>query len=149
MKLLDFDAYNAALPNFNVLLVNHINVHINNNYVREFHDGKYIFSNVTTDEGDLTFTISYDRFYQVPVLHFVKNGQLKQSGNSVVDIHPIMQTPYQMVHPCETQSIMGEIACPSSIQYLVCWFGIHIEQTNTGVQLRVPTMEGDDKHQHQ
>lgn len=138
MKSLSQNEFNSVLKNFNTLLVEYLNVPISHNYIKDSTAGKYIYSIVETKEGPIFFTVSYDKFYQVPVLYFQKNGQLKPSANCVVDIHPILQSPFLMVHPCETKTLMEELDCKDPLDFLICWFGIHIEQVSKEIQLRVP-----------
>lgn len=142
MKSLSQEEFDSILKKFNSLLIEYLNVPISHNYIKDSAAGKYIYSNVETKEGLVVFTVSYDKFYQVPVLFFQKNGQLKPSANCVVDIHPILQSPYLMVHPCETKTLMEELDCKDPLDFLMCWFGTHIEQISTEIQLRVPKVRG-------
>lgn len=137
--MVSISEFNNCLPAFNTLLINNINVPVTNNYVRNSRLGKYIVVILTISEGSLTVTVSYDSFYQVPVLFFLKNNQLDRHSKSMVEIHPILQTPYQMVHPCETQDIMDSLASQSGLEYLSRWFGIHIGEVCGEIELRVPT----------
>lgn len=141
MKLIDISTFNDNLKDFNNVLVNNINVVVKNSYVRDCQLGRYIFMCLCTSEGILDLTISYDSFYQVPVIYFLLNGQLLPYRSSLVEIHPILQSPYQMLHPCETQDLMATTNCESAIDFLVSWFGLHIEQIVAEIQLRVPSVQ--------
>lgn len=136
---MDQESFSRNLAGFSTILVDHINCPVQNSYVRASSLGNYLFLSVETTNGTLDLTVHYDSFYQVPVLYYLKNKQLKMEEGALVDIHPILQSPYQMVHPCETQEIMASVGWNSEVDYLIRWFGIHIEQVLTEIQLRVPT----------
>lgn len=139
--MLSNSEFSDNLLAFNAILSNYINVPVSNTYVRNSRLGKYAFLSLTTSEGELAVTVSYDSFYQVPVLFFLKNGQLDLDNRNMVEMHPILQTPYQMVHPCETRDVMDSLGSQSGLEYLVRWFGIHIGEVLAEIELRVPTAQ--------
>lgn len=136
---MDANSFNEVLPQFNSILVSHINKKVLNNYVRDSPLGRYIFLSVETSNGPVDLTVSYDAFYQVPVFFYLVNGHLDTSRGNIVEMHPILQTPYQMVHPCETASTMSYTKWKGALQYLVIWFGLYVENVLTELQLRVPS----------
>jgi len=138
--MLTISDFNDILVAFNTILVNHINFSVLHNYVRNSNLGKYIFLSLGHGDETWDLTVCYDAFYQVPVLFFLVNGQLDARENSMVEIHPILQTPYQMVHPCETSDIMNSLG-KLGLEYLISWFGIHIGAVLDEIELRVNSID--------
>ncbi|ODV78422.1 uncharacterized protein CANTADRAFT_265896 [Suhomyces tanzawaensis NRRL Y-17324] len=89
----------------------------------------------------ITFTVSYDEFYQVPVCNFRVNkyqGEQEQALTNLCEIdcnghlvkldsHPIFDTPWFSIHPCETLQVVDEFMGPETgvLEYLKCWFGLY------------------------
>lgn len=129
---------------FNRLLVEHLHCQqpwsLLHNYVRRVGDSKYIFSNLKLNNTDVELVISYDEFYQTPVLYYRIDKQVNHSNPySVVDIHPLLLCPYLYIHPCETASLMQSVKPMSPLEYMISWFGIFVELIFPAIQLRVPS----------
>lgn len=136
---MDISQITNSLLEFNGILISHLSskspVTFVNNYVKP----RYIFTSLLHNSTTIDFTISYDDFYRVPVLHFRTNGLVNcENKYCTVDMHPILQLPYIMIHPCETALLMETIGPKSPVEYLCSWFGIHFGLIFPDIELRVP-----------
>lgn len=144
---MNYEEFSLALPEFNRLLVEYLaapcNFQLINNYVKETSVSDFSLTSVKLGHDTVTFTISYDRLYQVPVFHVTYNGGLeapKEHGKYLcVEFHHVLQTPYLMLHPCETAETMKSVDL-SGAQYLVSWFGLEVGRASF-FELRVPSGE--------
>lgn len=128
---------------FNQILIEHlrgaVDFKILHNYVKSYHNGKYISLGFYSAGDTTDLIISYDEFFQTPVLYYRVNGTVENHNpHCVVDIHPLLESPYIYVHPCETKSLMESIKATTMLETLISWFGIFIELVNPTIQLRVP-----------
>lgn len=110
---------------------------IRNCYINNRDLSRYIHMTIEKDNTSMDLVLSYDQFYKVPVLHFRVNGKVECSFEyAQLDIHPILQSPYAMLHPCETDAFMKTTHL-EGLAYLVFWFNYQMSLLQTGVQLRV------------
>lgn len=141
---MDLVQFNHSLPAFNTLLVEHLHskkpLHIENNYVRSTNGVRFSYTRLVCDGQAIQFTVSYDQFYQVPVLFFRCNDSVACSNkNCIVEMHPTLQSPYLLLHPCESAALMKDVleGEADGTEYLVVWFGLHFSELFPEIQLRI------------
>lgn len=159
--------FNNHIEQFADILLNrltssHNPVDISNTYVKQVNGSKYIYLNLEICELDETetgscgnsisktktieLTISFDPFYQVPVLHFRVDGTVTYSSKyTAIDIHPIFHTPYIVVHACETHNTMGSTGL-LGIEYLTLWFALQMTMVLPQLQLRRQDSTTEESH---
>lgn len=156
MNILTNQDFNAAIPHFRGVLFDNLQSSIKFKIVaadvKQVNEEKYLFGSITIGEGArLEFTVSYDKFYRVPVFSFrvyvdgklefdiiELDESLKKIANLVlnklVDIsiveHHLLLQPWFQIHPCETlETLHTHISSleqeNASITYLSCWFGLY------------------------
>lgn len=136
---MDAAGFNASLPSFNTLLLNSLSgpqLAIENNYVRSQHNQRYSYTRLRSGARTVDFTVCYDAFYMVPVLHFRHNDSVEfEDSRCVVDMHPLLHLPFVLLHPCETRAVMESVG-GEGVEYLVRWFGLHFSGIFPEIQLR-------------
>lgn len=144
---MNYEDFSLALPQFNRILVDYLaapcDFEIINNYVKESSVSDFCLTSVKLGNDTVTFTVSFDRLYEVPVFHVTYNGGLEAPVDHrkylCVEFHHILQMPYLMLHPCETAETMKSVGL-SGTQFLVSWFGLEVGRASF-FELRVPSSE--------
>lgn len=138
--------FESALTEFNVLLMENSNVKVLHNYIRKCSISSFIFQKVqlpsTEKISDRTieFTVHFDTFYTVPILSYRLNYSLDAvAPYCAMDIHPILQSPFYFLHPCETRDTMATIPVDGPVDYLIKWIGISFSLVLPELELRIPT----------
>ena len=104
-------------------------------FIRDSLAGRFFFLCYSYDGTVFELTVSYDRNYDAPVLHFRRNHRVGPGSESIaMELHPMFQTPYMVVHPCETAHTMRETGLAGS-EYLEMWFAMFCQDI-LGILLR-------------
>ncbi|KAF3991069.1 hypothetical protein FT663_01809 [Candidozyma haemuli var. vulneris] len=142
---MDVETFNKALPAFHKLAVEHltsnVDLHVESNYVKSY-SGKWCsFISLRLDQTNLEFVVSYNEFYQEPVLHHLRDhnpGITVDIEQCFPEVHPVLQRTFLFLHQCETKELMQSLEPKSPVRYLVSWFGIYLSYIDAGLSLRVP-----------
>lgn len=151
------EGFDHTLEDFGSILLNHIlstkDLHVLYSKVCDSVNGKYL-KLVLKTQLTITIIISYDKFYQVPVLYFQVQktsdldelillhdldalGIVKDSTALSIDNHPVVPGTFFLIHPCETlptvETFMSDsqIISPKDtphqqhIKYLITWNSIY------------------------
>ncbi|QBM89319.1 Autophagocytosis associated protein, active-site domain [Metschnikowia aff. pulcherrima] len=122
-------------------------MNITNAYVKQYYGSKYLYIHLIFETGlgardsenkeqTIEMVISYDRFYQVPVLHFRVDDKVDYASQyTAIDIHPILQAPYVVVHACETENMMSPTNL-HGVEYLKLWFALQMTMVFPQIELR-------------
>lgn len=127
--MLTREIFNSTLDPFNDVLMSHLTlpvgqISIVNNYIRSDHHRRVVSCCVQA-ELVIEFTVSWDEFYLVPVIHFRATEVDLLKAVVTLDLHPLTGEPWYSVHPCETQKGMEAFAKSNPIDYLVTWFNVY------------------------
>lgn len=147
MKKEDF---NQTLPALHRRILLHLTspepFEILHNYVKSSANGDmYNMVQFQNGEDIIDISIVYHEIFEMPVLYFKVNGSLDYPGPyGDFEIHPLLDVPYLMCHPCESELFLANIADKKTLYYLTGWFGIHLQLLFPDLQLRVPSLEDED-----
>ena len=144
-------SFNESIEQFSEVLFADLHakqpMNITNAYVKQYYGSKYLYIHLSFENGsaakhseeegqNIEMVISYDRFYQVPVLHFRVDDKVDYGSQyTAIDIHPILQTPYVVVHACETDNMMSPTNL-HGVEYLKLWFALQMTMVFPHIELR-------------
>lgn len=136
--------FNRHLPAFHKLILDFLTssdpLTITNNYVKTQGDNVYNMLTLRLADDTIDLSVVFDRFFQVPVLYFRVNGAMDYlPGCGVMSIHLVLNVPFLMVHPCESEHLMATINPTTPLDYLKSWFGITVQLAFSQILLRVPS----------
>ncbi|KAI5966040.1 hypothetical protein CANMA_003286 [Candida margitis] len=134
MNILTSQEFNCAIDQFKDFLLDNLQSTVRFKVVvaevKQVNEERYMFASSTIGQDDtrLEFTISYDKFYQVPIFSFrfyindkldfnidELDQSLKESSNlvlnrlvdlSIID-HHLLHQPWFQIHPCETLNTLN------------------------------------------
>lgn len=139
--------FNENLPQFHKLIVEYLaateskTFSFESNYVKDYHGKWCSYISIRLDRDYLELVVSYNEFYENPVLHHLRNhdpADLVGTAHSDLDIHPYIQRTFLLLHPCETKELMNTLQQVVPLRYLIAWFGIHLGFVSRELTLRVP-----------
>lgn len=139
---MDSVVFNHHLPELHKVILESLTadrpVTFTNNYVKSHNGNVYNMVALTVGNDTIDLSVVYDHFFQVPVLYFRVNTALDYfSQYSELAVHLILDVPFLMVHPCETEAFIATTNPATPMDYLKSWFGINIQLVFPEILLRV------------
>lgn len=139
---MDSEEFNLHLPEFHNVVLHSLTVEdswsLINNYVKAHRGNLYNMLTLRVGNDSIDLSIVYDHFFLVPVLYYRVNNAVDYfSQYSELAVHLILDVPYLMVHPCETDAFLATTNPSTPKEYLISWFGISIQLVFPRILLRV------------
>lgn len=143
LPLMDSVEFNRHLPKFHGIIVEYLTAHepltFNNNYVKAHRGNLYNMLSLGVGNTTIDLSIAFDQFYHVPVMYFRVNDAVDYSSPyGYMAVHLVLDVPFLMVHPCETDVVLASTNPASPMDYLISWFGITLLLVFPHLLLRVP-----------
>lgn len=166
IMLLTNDQFNQSLDDFNDILVNNLDIAhpstILQNKVYVVNDQKLLNLILKYDKYVITFVISYDKFFQVPILHFqvqenkgefdelvlmynIQDIKFLKGPPLILDNHNLLPGTWFLIHPCETLAGVDRFLNDSgtnntTINYLITWNALYGLGTFNDFKLKYKTI---------